>query len=360
MGYYLLEITTFSDFWEINFLNRPLKLWLIALVVFFMILLLKNFLAAVLIRIIKKIFLKIREFTEINQLKNILSWGFPLLGLPLINIFIVRASESFLIKIQPVYLTLFVIWFLFLAEMIIRHLFINLNRKKADKFTPTMLEFTTRVFKAIIIIIGLITILNLFKINVAGIITGLGIGGLAVSMAAKDLIADLIGGFTIMSERIFEIGDFVKTPDIEGTIEKIKFRQTEIRAVDQGLIIVPNSLLTENYVVNISRMEKRRINLLIHLPFLISKQQIADLKLRLEEYLDQHSGRTEDSYSLSVADIQKEDLQFQILYYIKDTAYATSLSEKDAVCQVVWNFLKEQNLEIPLSKIKIIDASQAE
>ncbi|WP_286845492.1 mechanosensitive ion channel family protein, partial [Spongiibacter sp. UBA6593] len=108
-----------------------------------------------------------------------------------------------------------------------------------------------------------------------------GIGGIAVGFAAKDLLANFFGGLMVYLDRPFSVGDWIRSPDknIEGTVENIGWRQTRIRTFDQRPLYVPNATFTQISVENPSRMLNRRIYETIgvryddakHIPAIISK-----------------------------------------------------------------------------------------
>ena len=89
--------------------------------------------------------------------------------------------------------------------------------------------------------IGAIFILQNLDINITSLIAGLGLGGLAVALAAQDTLKNLLGGATILADKPFQVGDWVILDDIEGTVEQVGFRSTRIRTFADSLITVPNA-----------------------------------------------------------------------------------------------------------------------
>src|SRR5699024_3369647 len=81
----------------------------------------------------------------------------------------------------------------------------------------------------------------------------------AISLAAKDALANLFGGVVIVTEKPFTINDWIMTPSVEGTVEDISFRSTKVRTFEQALVIVPNATLANEAITNWSEMGKRRI-----------------------------------------------------------------------------------------------------
>ncbi len=106
--------------------------------------------------------------------------------------------------------------------------------------------------------IGAIFVLQNLDINITSLIAGLGLGGLAVALAAQDTIKNLLGGATILADKPFQVGDWVIVGDIEGTVEQVGFRSTRIRTFADSLITVPNARMTDTSVNNMGRRTWRR------------------------------------------------------------------------------------------------------
>ena len=124
------------------------------------------------------------------------------------------------------------------------------------KETSTLYDFIPLLRKVVLIIlitIGILIILNHFKVNVSGLIVSLGVGSLAIALAAQETLANMIAGFVILIDRPFREGDRIKLPTGEvGDIYKIGMRSTKILDFDNNLIIVPNSILVKSTIQNMT------------------------------------------------------------------------------------------------------------
>lgn len=137
-----------------------------------------------------------------------------------------------------------------------------------------------------VILIGAATVLQIWGIQVAPIIAGLGLFGVAVALGAQDLFRNLIGGVSILIERRFGLGDWIKVDGIvEGTVEKIGFRSTLVRRFDQAPVYVPNQHLSDNAVTNFSAMTFRRISWSIGLEYRTTHEQLRTIRDSIEAYL---------------------------------------------------------------------------
>lgn len=126
----------------------------------------------------------------------------------------------------------------------------------------TTVQAVGKLLKASIIVIVLLTVFQSLGISISGLLAFGGVGGLVIGMAARDLLANFFGAFVVYLDKPFKVGDWIRSPDrqIEGTVERIGFRVTQIRTFDQRPLYVPNSVFTQISVENPSRMRNRRIN----------------------------------------------------------------------------------------------------
>ena len=106
--------------------------------------------------------------------------------------------------------------------------------------------------------IGAVFILQNLDVNITSLIAGLGLGGLAIALAAQDTLKNLLGGATILADKPFQVGDWVIMGDIEGTVEQVGFRSTRIRTFADSLISVPNARITDTAVNNMGQRTWRR------------------------------------------------------------------------------------------------------
>lgn len=137
-----------------------------------------------------------------------------------------------------------------------------------------------------LVAVGAATILQMWGIQVAPIIAGLGLFGVAVALGAQDLFKNLIGGLCILIEKRFHNGDWILAEGVvEGTVEHIGFRSTMVRRFDASPVYVPNQKLSDNAVTNFSNMTYRRINWTINLEYRTTLEQLRTIRDQVELYL---------------------------------------------------------------------------
>src|SRR5262249_35855949 len=132
-------------------------------------------------------------------------------------------------------------------------------------------------FKLLFIVLAVLVIVQEWGYDPSGLIAGLGIGGLAISLAAQDTVKNLFGFTTIVGDQPFTVGDFIKTADVEGTVEHVGVRSTRIRRQDQAYVTVPNSVLANSAILNWSRLSKRWIDMTLRITYDASRSDILKL-----------------------------------------------------------------------------------
>ena len=157
--------------------------------------------------------------------------------------------------------------------------------KMDDQFVP----FAKSALKIIVAGLGFIVMLSaVFNLNVVSILTGLGIGGLAFALAAKETLENLLGSFTIFLDKPFKIGDLVKVGEVEGYVEGIGFRSTRIRALDRTLVTVPNKKMVDFELMNDTEREVRRAKFIVGLTYSTSSDQLRQVMQEISEAINAH------------------------------------------------------------------------
>ncbi len=170
-------------------------------------------------------------------------------------------STDFLNALQQLGLVVAATWFFFRLASGFEKAFVAERRKRNESVDITTVSVLGRIVRIAVVLTGILTILSILDIPISGFLAAGGVGGIAVGLAARDLLANFFGGFMVFMDRPFSVGDWVRSPDkeIEGTVETIGWRVTRIRKFDRRPIYVPNATFTTITLENPSRMTHRRI-----------------------------------------------------------------------------------------------------
>lgn len=164
---------------------------------------------------------------------------------------------------------------------------LSVGLNKLEKiFSKPMVTWLRKGIKLLIFFIGVATVLEIWGIQVAPIVAGLGLFGVAVALGAQDMFKNLISGLTIIAEKRFQPGDWILVDGVvEGTVEDIGFRSTQVRRFDKAPVHVPNAKLSDSAVTNFSAMTHRRIYWKIGLTYSSTIDQLKDIRNGIEDYI---------------------------------------------------------------------------
>lgn len=217
-----------------------------------------------------------------------------------------------------------------------------------------------QLVKAVVVIFAFVTVMEEWGYSVGGLLAGLGIGGLAVALAAQDALANLFGYFVILADEPFTIGEFVKIGELGGMVEGLSFRSTRIRASDQSLVIVPNSTIVNANLVNWSRLTKRRLEMTLGLSYETSPRQVLAVVQMIRDMLQKHELVQSDSVVVQFVDFANNSLSVLIICFMKTPAWndfqATKQDINLKLMQILDHF--EVDLAVPSTTI-VMDAAAA-
>ncbi len=215
-----------------------------------------------------------------------------------------------------------------------------------DDVEDAMFEFALKIIRAVIYIIAIFIILSILEINLTGLVAGLGLSGVIVTLAAQDTAKNLFGGLVIFLDKPFVVGDWIQMDKYEGTIEDITFRTTRVRTFENALVNIPNAIIADSSVTNWSKMEKRRYktNLCVELDTPLEKLQI--LKSRIEKMLQKSEGVFDDSIIVKFDKIEDNGINILIYTYTNSVSYTSYLSEVEDINMKIMKILREENIEL--------------
>lgn len=253
---------------------------------------------------------------------------------------------SLLHRCYGILFTILLTWSAYNCVGLYEKTLINIGSKFTLLDHTLLIRFTSRIIKLMIIIIGLALIIAQCGINIGGIITGVGLGGVAFTFIAKDTLTNIMSGIVLMIDRPFTIGDWIECSSIEGIIEDVSFRSTRIRTFEQGLVIVPNTTLSNDNILNWSTMPKRRVKFTIGVTYDTPKEQLEYFINRLKEILKETPDVEKDTYLVYFNEFGPYSLDISIMYYTFQTRLKDYAALKEAVNLNIMELAKELNISI--------------
>lgn len=205
------------------------------------------------------------------------------------------------------------------------------SKKFGKRLGADIENFIIKTLRIIIIIIGIMSVLSEWGINVSAFVASLGLVGMALALAAKDTAANLFGSLVIFTDRPFKIGDWVLTPNVEGIVEEIGIRSTKVRTFAQALVHVPNAIIANTAITNWSRMGKRRIKMRLGLTYSTKTTQMETILQELREMLKNHKDIHPDQIMVNFDEFEGSALSIFCYFFTTTTVWAEYLKVREDV-----------------------------
>lgn len=176
----------------------------------------------------------------------------------------------------------------------------------------SLVVFFSKIARFVVIALAVLVVAREWGYDLNGFLAGLGLGGLAIALAAKDALANIVGGIVIIMERPFSIGDLITTPHAEGVVEEISFRSTRLKSPTQALITVPNSMIANASITNHSRLGRKRLAFHLKLSRDTSRDQLQSATEAIRAILMEHPQVLHDNVQVYFEQIGEGSLDISI------------------------------------------------
>lgn len=221
--------------------------------------------------------------------------------------------------------------------------------KKIKKITnqdveDSMFDFALKIIRGVIYLIAAFIIITVLGVNLNGLVAGLGIGGVIVTLAAQDTAKNLFAGLVVFLDKPFIVGDWIQVEGFEGTVEDITFRSTRVRTFENSVVNIPNSIIANASIINWSKMEKRRYrtNLCIELDTPLEK--LEKFKTRVEDMLQARDAIYDDSIIVKFDNITDNGLNVLICSYTDSVDYPSYIAEREDINYKIMRILQEEGI----------------
>ncbi len=227
----------------------------------------------------------------------------------------------------------------------------RLFRVTGLSITERLLPFVRTAIKLLLIAIAVVIVIQEWGYDVSGLVAGLGLGGLAFSLAAKDTVENLFGFTTIVGDQPLVVGEFIKTADVEGTVEHVGIRSTRIRKLDQSLVTVPNSKLASAPIQNWSRLSKRWVDLKLVIAYDASRTQIETFLERVRVMLTTRDQVEQGSVFVRLVNFGEMGMEVLVRCYISQQDWALYSEEKEIINLEILRIIEELNLHLAMRSV---------
>jgi len=220
----------------------------------------------------------------------------------------------------------------------------KIRNQESDSPLLRFMPIIIKVIKVVLIFIAITGLLQTHGYSMSSIIAGFGIGGLAVGMAAKDTLADVFGSISILSDKVYKIGDYVKVNGIEGYVEDISIRSTKIRDLDNFLITVPNNMAANAIVTNVSKAYKRLLKITFGVTYSTTNDSIEKAKELIEE-IGKNNKEIHKDFTIAIHDLGDSSINIRFMGYVKTGSYFKFLRVRGKFIEDVVKAFRENNID---------------
>ena len=189
----------------------------------------------------------------------------------------------------------------------------------------SLIPLGSRVVKVGVLAIAAVAVLSYLGFPVASLIAGLGIGGLALALAAQKTVENLFGAFSIGVDQPFRVGDTVKVEDFTATVERIGLRSTRFRTLDRSVVTIPNGRLADSRIESLTARDRLRMAMLLGLRYSTTERQVRQVLGGVEDALRSHPKIVADSVSVRLVSLGASSLDIEVVAAFQTEQWAEFL-----------------------------------
>lgn len=235
-----------------------------------------------------------------------------------------------------------------IAEIISPQSKIMKKVEESERFSENKVAISiiSKVIKVVIYIIATFMIIADLGYDLSGLITGLGLSSVVIALAAQELAGNLISGVAIITDKPFEIGDYIQVGSNAGTVQEIKFRSTKIRTAENAVVTIQNSKIVSESVVNISKINKRRIDINLRLSLETTTNEITELLESIKLVLYSNLEVVEDSLQANIGEITDDAITISIYFFVSILDFAEFLKFKTKANLNIMKLLEDKKIRL--------------
>ena len=217
---------------------------------------------------------------------------------------------------------------------------------KGSSNNETVNEFICKVIRVVVWLISFYIIFTVWGFELNGLITGLGVGTIIISLAAQDTVKSLLSGVSILTDKPFVIGDWIEVGEFQGTVIDITFRSTRIKAYNNAVVTIPNSTITSTYVVNWNRLTSRRFDCVLNISLETSSEKIKKIVKEMKLLLQNDPKVIKETVEVTLDNISSCSNDIKIFLYVRESEYNKFLKAKqDILCSLLY-LVEKENIDL--------------
>jgi MscS family membrane protein len=217
--------------------------------------------------------------------------------------------------------------------------------RHADR-APEQISWVVRVAQFIVLFVGIAAVFRVWGVDIGPVLTGMGMAGAAVALAAQDYLKNLLAGFNNAAERRFREGDWIRVDGlIEGIVESVDLRSTVVRRFDKAPVYVPNSELANQLLINFSRCPHRRIYWKISLTYASSIDVLRKIRERIEQHIDDSDRYVSPDLApryVRIDSFEDSSIEMLVLCFSQSNVWADYLETKEELALAIKSIVAQE------------------
>jgi MscS family membrane protein len=240
--------------------------------------------------------------------------------------------EFFFDHVTKTLLTIAVVWFIIkLIDEVIEHYITPMIESSETDLDDHLVPLLKKLVNTTLVVIAVLIILSNFGVNVSSAVAGLGIGGLAVALAAQESLKNILAGITILADKPFKLGEWIEVDKFQGTVVEIGLRSTKLKTATGDLVTVPNSMIVSIPVTDYSRYKTKKIILLVSLAYDTPAAKIEKAKETIREHIEKAEKVVKESIEVTFVKISTSSLDIDARFEISTNNAAIIGKIKDSL-----------------------------
>ena len=335
-----------NEFLAYRFLYNSVYSWMVALSIALGILITVKLFSIIVIRRIKAHSLKTVNTWDDVLIESIERFVIPLLYISgtYFALYYLHFTDKIRSVLHAGYLIICTFFVLRIISGIFKRFVSAFVKKKSDeKGKMEQAKGLIIVVNILIWFIGFLFLFDNLGYDVTTLLAGLGIGGIAIALAAQAILGDLFSYFVIFFDRPFEIGDFIIVDDKSGTIEQIGIKTTRIRTLGGEQLICSNTDLTNSRVHNYKRLERRRIVFKLGVTYQTTSEQLKQIPKMVKSIIESESEIDYERGNFS--DFGDSSLNFEFVYHVLSTDFSFYMDKQEKIYLEIYTLFEQCGIE---------------
>lgn len=231
----------------------------------------------------------------------------------------------------------------------------ELGKRMGLDASSMLIPFLSKTLRTLIVVIAVALVGAEWGFSINGLAAGMGLGSLAVALAAKETLGNIFGGIVIIMEKPFQRGDWILTPSVEGIVDDITFRSTRIRTFADAVVTVPNATLAAQSITNWSRMRKRRITFTLDVALDTDRNKLAAAVARIEGILRESDKIDQQTLFVKFTEFRDNGLGILLYFFTKTTVWGEHLAVREEMNMRFLQVLEEEGIRLahPIQRIYV-------